>query len=146
MVLSGPNIPAWRWGKAQGLQASSSGTGWLSYIASFKEVLNDSIHGFLDTSIWHVASLDTLENWGNSSRLLELRLELSGIQFDKGVNGILGKACWWARRCQSEADCAADQRKHPDDDQGPLPLTAHLQGLCNTLVQGSLQCIVSGLL
>merc|ERR1712037_294965 len=53
--------------------------------------------------------------------------------------GNQGKAFRWARRCESETDCAADQREHPDDDQGPVPLTAHLQGLCNTLVQGAKQ-------
>ena len=52
---------------------------------------------------------------------------------------VAGQTCWRPRWCKSEANCFADKREHPDDDQGPFPLAANLQGLCNPLLQGWLQ-------
>ena len=47
-----------------------------------------------------------------------------------------GQGCRWDRWCESEADRSEDEREHPDDNQGLVPLTSHLQGRRHPLLQG----------
>ena len=63
-------------------------------------------------------------------------LKLNHLKERKPSRSSSGKACRWDRWCESEADRSEDEREHPDDNQGLVPLTSHLQGRRHPLLQG----------